>query len=352
MSSIRAARLGQIQTVTGLIQPQDLGPTLMHEHLLINVGPPALREAALADGTDPEPVHACDCFKLAWGQKTLPSNFRLEEDEVIVAELAEMRAAGGRSLVELTVGGLGPDPQGLVRLSEKTGVQIVMGCGHYVEEYQDRDNFAKTSDDFAAEMIEHLTVGAWGTDVKAGIIGEIGCQSPWTDLERQVMTGALLAQAETGAAINVHPGRAVEQPFEVADFVRQFGADAGRTIISHLDRTFDDDEQFLRFADTGCVLELDLFGWETSSYFPNPSFDMPNDAVRLRTIRKLIERGHLDRVLISHDICMRHRLCHFGGHGYQHIFANVVPLMRRRGFTEDQVQAILVDNPARLLALS
>lgn len=352
MSVSRAERIGQVQTVTGLIQPQDLGPTLMHEHLLINVGPPAMREAAFVDGTDREPVQACDCFKLAWGQKTLASNFRLEEDEVIVSELVEMRAAGGRSLVELTVGGLGPDPQGLARLSEKTGVQIVMGCGHYVEEYQDRGNFAKTSEDFAAEMIGHLTVGAWGTSIKAGIIGEIGCQSPWTDLEKQVMVGALLAQAETGAAINVHPGRAVEQPFEIADFVRRFGADPGRTIISHLDRTFDDDEQFLRFADTGCVLELDLFGWETSSYFPNPGFDMPNDGARLRTIRKLIARGHLDRILISHDICMRHRLCHFGGHGYQHIFANVVPLMRRRGFTDAQIEAILVDNPARLLALS
>lgn len=352
MNTSRDVRSGKIQTVTGLIEPEDLGPTLMHEHLLINVGPPSLREAAHADGSENESVNACDCFKLGWGQKTLASNFRLEEDEVIVAELAEMKAAGGRSLVELTVGGLGPDPQGLARLSEKTDVQIVMGCGHYVEEYQDPGNFSKTSEDFAAEMIEHLTIGAWGTDIKAGIIGEIGCQYPWTELEKQVMTGALLAQSETGAVINVHPGRSVEQPFEVARFVRAFGSDTGRVIISHLDRTFDDDDDFLRFADTGCVLELDLFGWETSNYFPNPAFDLPNDGARLRSIRKLIEAGHLDRVLISHDICMRHRLCHFGGHGYQHIFANVVPLMLRRGFTDEQVRAILIDNPARLLAIA
>ena len=352
MIDIHSDRSGRVQTVTGLIQPQDLGPTLMHEHLLINVGPPSLREAAEADGTDQEPVHACDCFKLAWGQKTLASNFRLDEDEIIVSELNEMHAAGGRSLVELTVGGLGPDPHGLVRLSEKTGVQIVMGCGHYVEEYQDSANFARSADDFAKEMIEHLTIGAWGTDVKAGIIGEIGCQSPWTELEKRVMTGALLAQVETGASVNAHPGRSVEQPFEIAAFVRQSGAEPGRMIISHLDRTFDDDDQFLRFADTGCVLELDLFGWETSSYFPNPNFDLPNDALRLRTIRKLIDRGHLDRILISHDICMRHRLCHFGGHGYQHIFANVVPLMLRRSFEQSEIDAILVQNPARLLTLS
>jgi phosphotriesterase-related protein len=61
---------------------------------------------------------------------------------------------------------------------------------------------------------------------------------------------------------------------------------------------------------------------------------MPNDAIRLRTIRGLVERGHLAQVLISHDICYRSRLVRWGGHGYRHIFANVVPLMRRRDFSE------------------
>ena len=78
---------------------------------------------------------------------------------------------------------------------------------------------------------------------------------------------------------------------------------------------------------------------------------MPNDAVRLGMIRAVIARGHLDRVVISHDICSRTRLTAFGGHGYGHIFAHVVPLMRRRGFSEAEIQAILVDNPRRLLTL-
>jgi phosphotriesterase-related protein len=76
---------------------------------------------------------------------------------------------------------------------------------------------------------------------------------------------------------------------------------------------------------------------------------MPNDAVRLRMIRSLIERGHLDRVVISHDICYQTRLTRFGGHGYGHIFANVVPMMRRRGFDEREIDAIVVANPRRLL---
>jgi phosphotriesterase-related protein len=77
---------------------------------------------------------------------------------------------------------------------------------------------------------------------------------------------------------------------------------------------------------------------------------MPNDAQRLKMIRLLIERGHLERVVISHDICYRTRLTRFGGHGYTHIFENVLPLMRERGFEAAEIDAIMVGNPRRLLA--
>jgi phosphotriesterase-related protein len=341
-----ASRSGRVQTVRGLIAPEELGPTLMHEHLLIDVAPPPMRAARSAG--DPL-VQACDCFKLNWGQLTHSDNYRLEQRELLVEELLAMHAAGGRSIVELTVGGLHPDPTGLVELAEKSGVHIVMGCGHYVEEYQSEDLAERTPEDFAREMIEHITQGAWNTSVRAGIIGEIGCQSPWTEREQRVMRGALMAQAQTGAAVNAHPGRSTTQPFELAAFVRAAGAPVERFIISHIDRTLFEMDDLLRLANTGCVLEFDLFGWQ-GNYFMQPDIDMPNDAVRTRLIRGLLDRGHIDQVVISHDICFKSRLCHYGGHGYQHIFANVIPMMLRRSFTQDEVDWILVRNPARLLA--
>ena len=80
---------------------------------------------------------------------------------------------------------------------------------------------------------------------------------------------------------------------------------------------------------------------------------MPNDATRLKLIRTLIDHGHLDRVVISHDICYRTRLCRFGGHGYGHIFLrNVVPMMKKRGYSEDEIDAILVRTPRRLLTFA
>jgi hypothetical protein len=108
------------------------------------------------------------------------------------------------------------------------------------------------------------------------------------------MRGGITAQAETGAAFNVHPGRDADQPQEVMDFVKAEGGIPKRTIISHVDRTIFDQDRLFRLADTGCIIEFDLFGQASGFYALNPCIHMPNDAIRLRHIRSLIERGHLD----------------------------------------------------------
>jgi len=336
---------GKAQTVRGLVDPEVLGATLMHEHLLWDIRTPAMR----ADPDQGPDICLCNYFACNYGTRKAPNNLRFVDSEVATEEVRLMRRAGGRSIVELTVGGLDPDPIGLRKIAEATDTHIIMGCGHYVDDYQAEVNRDRSSDDFAAEMIDALTVGSWGTDVKAGLIGEIGCQSPWTDLEKRVMEGALVAQKETGAAINVHPGRDADQPQEVADFITARGADPSRVVISHIDRTIFDDERLMRLADSGVVLELDLFGQEQSYYGLNLKIDLPNDAERLRWMRRLIDRGHLDQIVISHDICHRTRLTRYGGHGYQHIFRNVIPMMARRGYSEAEIETIMVKTPRRLL---
>ncbi|RDU98707.1 phosphotriesterase family protein [Trinickia dinghuensis] len=339
---------GKIQTVLGPIEPESLGPTLMHEHLLIDLVPPSLAEDADRDQTE---IDLCNCWKINYGQQRALKNYRLNQKDVAAEELLEMKAAGGRAIVDLTTGGLKPDPRGLAQISSETGIPVVMGCGHYVHEYQHPRNASRTVDDFAGEMIEHMTIGAWGTEVRAGIIGEIGCQSPWTEQEQRVLHGALIAQQETGAALNVHPGRHPDQPREVVDRIRELGFPVERAIMSHIDRTIFDDDRLLRLADSGCVIEFDLFGWEQCAY-PMSDIDMPNDGTRMRMVRLLFDRGHGERILISHDICTRTRLSRYGGHGYQHIFSNIVPRMLRRGFTQNEIDTLLIDTPRRLLALA
>jgi len=340
----RAALRGKAQTVLGPVPPEALGATLMHEHVLCDITPPPL-----AAKNDPGPeITLSNTWAINYGEIPSARKYRLDLLDVAVSEVAAGAAAGARTIVELSCGGLKPDPAGLVQIAEATGVHVVMGCGWYVDEYQDDLTRARAVDDFAAEIVDQVQVGAWGTGVRAGMIGEIGCQAPWTDYEKRVMRAAILAQAETGAAINVHPGRHPDQPQEAADFIRAAGGAMERVVISHIDRTIFDEERLLRLADTGVVVEFDLFGIE-QAYYPSADIDMPNDATRLKLIRTLIEHGHLERVVISHDICYRTRLTAFGGHGYGHIFRNVVPMMRRRDFAEAEIDRILVDNPRRLL---
>ncbi len=345
----RADLKGKVQTVTGLIDPGQLGRTLMHEHLLIDLTPPPLR-------VNPPPnqeaeIDLCNCWGIAYGQKNFLRNYQLDQTDVAIDEVKDMQKVGGVSIVDLTVGGLSPKPNGLVEIAKATGANIVMGCGYYVNDYQGPANHTRSADDFAIEMIDQLLVGAWGTSVRAGIIGEIGCQAPWTDLEKRVMTGALVAQRETGASLNVHPGRNASQPMEVVNFVKRHGGPVDRLVISHIDRTIFENDGLRELADSGCVIEFDLFGWEQSAY-PAADIDMPNDGARLKMIRMLVERGHRDQILISHDICTKTRLSRYGGHGYQHIFANIEPLMLRRGFAKADVETILIENPKRLLTFN
>ena len=343
----RSDLTGKAQTVLGPVDPATLGATLMHEHVLWDL---RKGEARLRNDRGPE-ITLKNHFAIWYGEQYSPRNAMLDDVVLAIEEVALMKEAGGQTLVELTCGGLKPDPKGLVEVALGTGVGIVMGCGYYVEEYQDPRNHERRVDDFAKEMAGQVLDGAWGTDVRAGMIGEIGCQTPWTALERKVMEGAVLAQQETGAAINVHPGRHPDQPQEGADFIVAHGGDIERVVVSHIDRTIFDHDRMLKLADTGCVLEFDLFGRETSLYTAS-DIDMPNDAMRVQHIRMLIDRGHLERIVISHDICQQVRLASLGGHGYGHIFRNVLPHMRRRGFTEAEIQAILVDNPRRMLTFA
>ena len=349
MTTTRQELLGKIQTVLGPIAPEALGRTLMHEHVLCDIRAPQSR----ADNDLGPEITLENVWQLNYGRgiKRAGRKYMLDLEDIATREVRMMKHDGGEAIVELTCGGLSPDPNGLKRIAQGTDVHLIMGCGHYVNEYQDAKNHSRTVEDFAEEMIGQILRGAWGTEVRAGMIGEIGCTAPWTATEKRVMRAALIAAAETGAAINVHPGRDPDQPQEVADFIKAASHPTDRIVISHIDRTVFDEPRLLRLADSGVTIEFDLFGQE-SSYYGLSDIDMPNDATRLRLIRALIDHGHLDRVVISHDICYRTRLATFGGHGYGHIFRNVVPMMKKRGYSEGEVDAILVRNPRRLLTFA
>src|SRR5215469_3270144 len=134
-----------VMTVTGPVAADQLGVVLPHEHVFID----------------------------------LVSEYRgsglLNDEHLARQELRALRAAGGSTLVDLTLDEIGRDPAALRRAGEASGVSIIMGCGHYRDPYLDRGWFDRTAvDAIADELVRDITEGARGTNVRAGIIGEIG----------------------------------------------------------------------------------------------------------------------------------------------------------------------------------
>jgi phosphotriesterase-related protein len=344
----RSSIAGLAQTVLGPIPAEDMGITLPHEHLLIDFRlmfkePESARERELAR----QPV---SLGNLAWVRRNFNSNLdnlRLQDESVARDELMLYREAGGRTLVDPTNQGLSRDPLALARVARATGLNIVMGSGYYVAASHPPDMDRKTVDGVAREIVADLTTGVGDTGVRAGFIGEIGTSWPWTANERKVVQAAVLAQRETGAPLMIHPGRHERLPLEIVDVIRREGADIGRTIMCHIERTIVDRAVLLELAATGVYLEYDLFGLETSYYPYNPAFDMPNDGERMRQVLFLAERGHLAQILLSHDIAYKHALTCWGGHGYHHLLVSVVPRLRHKGADDGAIRSLLVDNPRR-----
>jgi phosphotriesterase-related protein len=225
-----------------------------------------------------------------------------------------------------------------------------MGCGWYVYYFHAPEVAALSEDAMTERLLSEIAEGAADTGIRPGIIGEIGLSDPIHPDEARALRAAARAQAASGLALTIHPGRDPAGPMHAIRIVEAAGGDVTRTVIGHLDRTFFDDAAFLALARTGCWLEQDLFGYE-SSYYPYADIDMPNDAMRVRRMARLAEAGYLDRLLVSMDVYNKSRLTRYGGEGYQHILWNVAPLMRRRGFSEADVQQVLARNPQAMLTI-
>jgi phosphotriesterase-related protein len=326
--------MNAVNTATGEVPASSLGVTLTHEHVFINV----LRE---------------------YRETGL-----LNDYDLMLAELKRCRAAGGTTIWELStcplsigsivghtsVDGLSsPPPQettrslpsvtALTRISQESGVLIVLGTGHYRDPYLNRDWFDRRDvDRIARLMVEDITAGFAGTDVKAGIIGEIGADK-WfiSAVEERSFRAAARAHAETGLTISTHAGRwpvGIQQ----IDLLESEHVDPRRIIIGHCD-TVADSVYHLELARRGAFVEFDAIRGES----------VTGDQQRVDYIMNLVSNGYLDRILLSHDVCITKHLRANGGPGYDYVLTDFVPELRKAGLAEEQIDQMLIHNPRRAL---
>jgi len=359
----------EIITVTGPIQPEELGFTLMHEHILVDASvyrpilEPQIPEA-YRDLWD-EPLTMDKLALLHKMPILLRENIALDDETLAASELEDYKAWGGAAILDVTAAGLRVDMDAVKRLSEQTGVRIVTSTGFYIEPGWPEHVRDWSVDQFARHMVSEITEGIEGTDVRAGHI-KVGI----TDLsERQerVLTAAALAAQETGAAITVHPGFTLGCDGRwIADILIRAGAPPDRIIIAHTeshlapgamrDLVFTPDLPLVQLdfhralLDRGVNISLDTFGslWDTESLgillFP--------DWMRVRALVTLLEEGYGGQIVLGHDVFMKTMTRTYGGHGYSHLLRTIIPQLRDLGVGDYEIRRMTVTTPRRLLTLT
>jgi phosphotriesterase-related protein len=327
--------------VLGPIEPAKVGIALTHEHLLIDfttvLTPPSAASQRKLMG---EEVSLENLWWVRYNWTSNVDNLLMLDEKVAAAEASEFYRAGGATVVDVTSVGIGRDPQALVRISRATGLHIVMGSGYYIDQTHSEDLRSKSADKIAGTIIADIDRGVGDTGIRAGVIGEIGCSWPWTDNEKKVFEAAVAAQRATGAPLLIHPGRDERAPLEVLKQVEKLGGDLRRTVMAHIERTVYDRGVLEEVAATGAYLNFDLFGHDESHYPLAVNSYMPADHERIEMIEALV------------SICSKHRLKKYGGHGFDHILTRIIPRLRARGMSEEDVRMALVDNPTRMLTFN
>jgi phosphotriesterase-related protein len=287
-------------------------------------------------------------------------NLVIDDPDVVAYEVELYRAAGGTTIVDLTLPVMGRNPEALKRLAMKTGVNIVMGTGHYIQPTHPPYVAAATAEQLAQEIIAEVREGVQGTGIRPGIIGEVGTSGDIHEDERKMLHAAVLAQAETGLAINIHPPVPFgESPLGVIRVLEDAGAQLDRVVISHMDFRIHDESLHRAVADKGVTLSYDRFGkehsWESyvdATYSPDRiHFREETDWDVTALITRLVRDGYSDRIVLSHDIGLKICLKTYGGGGLIFVQHHVLRYLREQGVSEDDIEQMTIRNNQRLLTI-
>ena len=311
-------------TVTGPVSADELGFTLVHEHVYYGL--------EIETGDDWDKVYGRAAY----------------DADLIYEQLMRYKEAGGVTLVDQTTGGLrGKDGDILLahspkrvkhsiatrEMAERTGLKIILGTGWYRVPFYEPYLYQIKTNDLADELIRDITVGLHGTDVKAGLLGEIGVEHPtWIwPVEERMLRAVARAHKQTGVSIATH---AVGGPvgLEQLAILMDEGVDPHRVIIGHVS-LFHDHSYHAEIARRGAFMAFDTIKGGSWAF---------RNQMELDHIIMALDAGLIDHVLLSHDIAM-------SGGGYDHIPTTFLGYLREKGVTDEQFHQMTVDNPRRAL---
>jgi phosphotriesterase-related protein len=315
-----------IETVQGALDPGELGPTLIHEHV-------RFRDEAVAEN---------------W-----PGRYDGEREMAAAVEAVNAaKGHGVRTIVDPTAMFGGRDVRFMRNVAEETGVQIVACTGIYTYDYLPHYFENRDEDAIAQHFVEDIEQGVQGTDIKAAFLKCAADAQGVTEHIEKIHRAVARASVRTGAPIMAHSRPASNTGPRQVEILLEEGVDPAKIQIAHTGDT-DDLDYIEGLLETGVWIGLDRYGLDL--YLP---FEKRN-----ATTAELLRRGHADRLFISQDYCATidwfpeeaiEGLMSAGlvrGWSMTLVFEEVLPWLREQGVLDDATQkTIFEDNPRRWLA--
>ncbi len=311
----------QVQTVLGPVDAATLGRTLMHEHVFV----------LTADVQQNYPQE--------WGDE----DARVED---AVRRLSQLPRHGIGTIVDVTVIGQGRNIPRIKRIAERVpDLNVVVAAGCYTFDEVPLFFSRRPRSTMTEFFVRDITEGIAGTGVKAGMLKCAVDEKGLTEGVEQVLRSVARAHRQTGTPITIHTYAAGRHGPAILEVLRQEGADLDRVVLGHSGDSADPD-YLEAMAEAGLTLGMDRFGIDHFGTFE----------VRAALVAELCRRGLAGRMVLSHDTC-----CYIDWFApgslddlkhwhYLHISQDVLPYLRDHGVSEDDINAMLVRNPARILA--
>ncbi|MCD7032703.1 phosphotriesterase-related protein [Metabacillus sp. GX 13764] len=319
-----------IQTVTGPIEREEMGKTLIHEHFVF--GYPGFQ-----------------------GDVTLGAFNGKEAFDAGVTAALQMMSCGVQTVVDPTPNECGRNPELLREISDATGLQIICGTGFYYEGegatpyFKFRQQLGTAEDEILEMFLKELKDGIAGTGIKPAIIKTASSKGEITPYEEMFFKMAAKAQRQTGAVIMTHTQEGTMGP-EQAKLLIENGADPKKIVIGHMCGNTDP-YYHKRVLETGAWIAFDRFGLQGM-------VGAPNDSERITTLAALLEEGYADQIMLSHDtvnfwmgrpLKLPPPLEKIMENWHpSHLFEAILPALREQGVSHEVIDRMLVENPARL----
>ena len=312
-----------VDTVRGPVDTATLGPTLMHEHVFV---------------LTPDVQQNHD----EW-----------DEDERIsdaVAKLRALREAGITTIVDPTVIGLGRYIPRIEKVAAQVDLNIIVATGVYT--YDTAPNFFRFRGPIPGILDEDPMVEMFVRDITKGIPGSSGVRAAFlkcaidehgltADVER-IMRSVARAHRQTGAPITIHTHPGTKRGLDAHGVLSSEGVNPSRVVLGHSGDSNDADH-LAELADFGYILGMDRFGIDSGAPFED----------RVAVVAELAKRGYTDRMVLAHDAAcyidwIDPRLLAYNANWhYLHITNDVLPALRERGVSDEQIDQMMVENPRR-----